>query len=68
MAMGFSGHNDQLATRYIPLMMEGTSRHWTRGLKPGSVDSWEDRRNAFVTHFAGSCNEVTTIADLDRCI
>ena len=68
LAMGFAGHNSLLAARYLPLVMEGTSLHWTQGLRPGSIDSWEDMRQAFVNHFAGSCNEATSIGDLDRCV
>ena len=66
--MGFAGHNSLLAAFYLPLMMEGTSRHWTQGLRHGIIDSWEDMRQAFVTHFAGSYNEATSIGDLNRCV
>ena len=66
--MGFTGYNSLLAARYLPLMMEGTSRHWTKALTPGSIESWEDMRSAFTKHFAGSCNDSTTIGDLNRCV
>ena len=68
LAMGFVRHNSLLAARYLPLMMEGTSRHWTQGLKARSIDSWEDMHQAFVTHFTGSCNEATNIGDLNHCV
>src|SRR4051794_8794677 len=68
MAMGIAGHSDLLAARYLPLMMEGTHRQWINKLPPGSIDSWNDMRKAFIQHLEGSYEKATSIADLEACI
>src|SRR3954467_2908189 len=68
MAMGIAGHSDLLAARCLPLMMEGTHRQWINKLPPGSIDSWNDMRKAFIQHFEGSYEKATSIADLEACI
>ena len=68
MAMGIAGHTDLLAARYLPLMMEGATRQWINTLPAGSIDSWEEMRDAFVRHFEGSYTRATTIEDLKQCI
>jgi hypothetical protein len=52
--MGIVGHTDLFATRYLPLMMDGTTRQWINTLPPNNIDSWEDMRDTFVKHFVGS--------------
>jgi hypothetical protein len=68
MAMGIAGHTDLLAARYLPLMMEGTTRQWINTLPPNSIDSWEDMRRAFIKHFEGSYTHAIAIEDLERCV
>src|SRR4051794_567814 len=68
MAKGIAGHSDLLAARYLPLMMEGTHRQRINKLTPGSIDSWNDMRKAFIQHFEGSYEKGTSIADLEACI
>jgi hypothetical protein len=68
LAMGIASHTDLLAARYLPLMMEGTTRQWINTLPPNSIDSWEDMRRAFIKHFEGSYTRASTIEDLERCI
>ena len=54
--------------RYLPLIMDDSTRQWVNTLPPNSIDSWEDMRDAFVKHFEGSYTRATTIEDLKRCI
>ncbi|KAK1643787.1 hypothetical protein QYE76_061592 [Lolium multiflorum] len=68
MEMGIQGYSELLATRYLPLMMDGLNRQWFNTLAPNNIVSWEEARAAFIQHFASAYTHATTIEDLDRCI
>jgi hypothetical protein len=65
MAIGIASHTNLLAARYLPLMMEGSTRQWINTLPPNNIDSWEDMRLTFIKHFEGSYTHATTIEDLE---
>lgn len=68
MAMGIASHNELLATRYLPLMMEGTTSQWINSLSENCIHSWEEMHVPFIKHFEGSYSRATTIEDLERCV
>ncbi|KAK1663245.1 hypothetical protein QYE76_051404 [Lolium multiflorum] len=68
MAMGIQGYTELLATRYLPLMMDGLNRQWFNTLPPNNIDSWEEARAAFIQHAASAYTHATTIKDLDHSI
>ena len=68
MAMGIAGHTELLAARYLPLLMEGSTRQWINTLPANSIDSWEDMRTAFIKHCQDNYSRTTTIEDLERCV
>lgn len=57
-----------IATRYIPLMLEGTARTWIQSLPARSINSWEDMRNVFIKNFEGTYKRPSTMQDIKRCV
>jgi hypothetical protein len=65
--MGIAGHTDLIATCYLPLMINRTTK-WINTLPQNNKNSLEDMRDTFVNHFEGSYSRATTIRDLEHCI
>jgi hypothetical protein len=51
MAMGIAGHTELLATHYLPLLVDDSTRQWLNTLPKDNIDSWDEMRSEFVRHF-----------------
>ena len=53
--MEIQNASEFIATRYLPLMLEGSTRSWINNLPKGSINSWEEMRTTFINNFEGTC-------------
>ena len=65
--MEMRGASPLVATRYLPLMMGGSTHNWVHNLPRGSINSWKDMRDTFIKYFGGMCQRPATVEDLQRC-
>jgi hypothetical protein len=68
MAMGIASHTELLATCYLPLMVDGNTRHWLNTLPKNIIDSWDEMRSEFIKHFQDNYSHTTSIGELEKCI
>jgi hypothetical protein len=54
-AMDIVNTSKLIATRYLPLMLDGSTRTWINNLPRDSINSWEEMRTAFIENFEGTC-------------
>jgi hypothetical protein len=67
-AMEIANASELVATRYLPLMLDGSMHMWINNLPHDSINSWEEMRTAFIENFEGTCKRPATIEDLRRCM
>ena len=54
LAVEIAGGGGLVATRFLPLMLEGTARSWIENLSEKSIHSWRDMEKVFTQHFQGT--------------
>src|SRR3954462_10751101 len=59
--------NSRWAVRYIPQMLEGPDRVWLNNLPPGSINSWIDFHDAFVSNFTSTYKRPNRPQQLAMC-
>ena len=68
MVMSIQNASYKTATRYLPMMLEGTTRTWINNLPRDSINSWEDMKTAFVKNFEETYRRPCTMSDIKRCV
>ena len=68
LAVEIAGGNGLVPTRFLPLMLEGTTRSWIENLPKKSIHSWHDMEKVFTQHFQGTYKRPNTYTDLVRCV
>ena len=53
-AVSIANGNKRVAVKYVPLMLQGTTRTWVNSLRPCSINSWVDFTDAFVRNFTST--------------
>jgi hypothetical protein len=48
MAMGIASHTELLATHYLPLLVDDSTRQWLNTLPKDNIDSSDEMRSEFV--------------------
>ena len=59
--------NLRWAVRYVPQMLEGPARVWLNNLPPGSINSWIDFHDAFVSNFTSTYKRPNRPEQLAMC-
>jgi hypothetical protein len=54
MAMAFTGYDEAAYCQAFPMTLEGPAQTWFTGLRPGSINSWDELVDAFQTKFFAS--------------
>ena len=67
-AAQIGGGNDNVATKHLPLMLEGLARAWLNQLAPGSIFSWEELARVFIKTFEGTCKRPAGLPELQHCV
>ena len=57
-----------VAVRYLPLMLRGTTMQWLNDLEPELIHCWFDMQIAFTKNFEGTYKRSFTVGDLQRCV
>jgi hypothetical protein len=65
-AIEILGGSNSTKALYFPVALESTPLMWLKSLKPNSIDSWEDLKQAFIDNFQGSMIRVGTHHDLSQ--
>ena len=60
--------NKRVAVKYVPLMLQGTTRTWLNSLKPRSINSWVDFTEAFVRNFTSTYKRPPKPRQLSLCM
>jgi thioredoxin-related protein len=66
--MDIANASELVATRYLPLMLDGSTCMWINNLPRNSINSCEEMRTTFIENFKGTCKHPATIEDLQRCM
>ena len=64
MAMELLDVNEAACAKYFPLMLEGTTRTWLKGLPTNSIGSWAELKARFIQNFKHTCKQPMSIVDL----
>ena len=67
-AINIENGNKRLATKYVPLMLQGTTRRWLNNLKPYNVSSWLDFTEVFIRNFTSTCKRPSKPRQLYLCV
>ena len=62
-----ASENIQAKFMYL-MMMDGAAKLWFNTLPERSIKSWGELKTAFIRNFQGTCKQLYTLEDLDRCI
>jgi hypothetical protein len=54
MAMAFIGYDEAAYCQAFPMTLEGPAQTWFTGLRPGSINKWDELVDAFQTRFFAS--------------
>ena len=63
-AIQVTGGGPQIMANYFHVALRGTARSWLMNLAPGSIGSWGELCEQFVTNFSGSFTRPGTRGDL----
>jgi hypothetical protein len=53
-AMDIANALELVATCYLPLMLDGSTRTWIKNLPHNSINSWKEMLTAFIENFEGT--------------
>src|SRR3954469_3604605 len=59
--------NMRWVVRYVPQMVEGPARIWLNNFPPGSINSWIDFHDAFVSNFTSTYKRPNHPQQLAMC-
>ncbi len=59
-AVEIAGGNPNVAVKYLPLMLAGTTRQWIDDLPEKSIYNWLDMQEAFTKNFEGTYKRLCT--------
>ena len=68
MIVHIGGDSDEVATKHLPLMLEGSARAWLNQLALGSILSWGELARVFTRTFEGTCKRPVGLPDLQHCV
>ena len=51
---------------WFPMALKDGARSWLLNLPTGSISSWDEMRECFITNFQGTCNRPPAAGDLHR--
>ena len=67
-AVRIANDNRRVAVKYVPLMLQGTTRTWLNSLKPYSINNWLDFTEAFVRNFTSTYKQAPKPRQLSLCV
>ena len=67
-AVRIANGNRRVAVKYVPLMLQGTTRTWLNSLKPLSINSWLDFTEAFIRNFTSTYKRAPRPRQLSLCV
>ena len=59
--------DEKVMANWFPMALKDGARSWLMILPTGSISSWDEMRERFITNFQGSCDHTPATGDL-RCI
>ena len=68
MAMDLLDVSEAACSKYFPVMLEGTTRTWLKGLPANSIGSWAELKARFIQNFKDTCKQPMSIVDLASCV
>ena len=67
-AVRIANGNRRVAVKYVPLMLQGTTRTWLNNLKPYSINSWLDFTEVFIRNFTSTYKRPPKPCRLSLCV
>ena len=58
--------DDKIMANWFPMALKDGAHSWLLNLPPGSISSWDEMHDRFVTNFQGTCNRPLAAGDLCR--
>ena len=56
--------DENVMAYWFPMALKDGARSWLLNLPPGSISSWNEMRDRFVTNFQGTCDRPPAAGDL----
>ena len=58
--------DEKVMANWFPMALKDDARSWLLNLPPGSISSWDEMRDRFITNFQGTRNRCPAAGDLHR--
>jgi hypothetical protein len=58
--------DEKVMANWFPMALKDGARSWLLNVPEGSISSWDELRERFITNFQGTCDRAPTVGDLRR--